>query len=40
MFLCAEHLRMWRAGYEDDVLDAIARRHTSRLKRREAKLGN
>ena len=38
MFLCVEHYRMWRAGQTEEVLDAIARRHTSRMKRREAKL--
>ena len=37
-FLCGEHLRMWQDGHRDDVFDAIARRHTSRMKRREAKL--
>ena len=30
---------MWQDGHEDDVFDAIARRHTSRMLRREAKLG-
>jgi len=39
MFLCGEHYRLWQDGDEDEVLDAIARRHTSRMKRREAKLG-
>ena len=38
MFLCAEHFRMWRAGQTEDVLEDIAKRHTSRMKRREAKL--
>ena len=38
MFLCGLHYRLWREGEKERVLEDAHRRHTGRMRMREAKI--